>query len=246
MIRLAICDDDELIRHQLFNIISDYLEKRNIDTEILTFSSGNEFFSKVKELDISCAFMDIDLKEEQSGIDIVKNLRMCQKTMMIIFVTSYPQFINKVLPLHTFDYITKPYKNSDIYKTLDDLFIFIKENNGIKKVKMQFKAIHGIVSLNVEDILYFEYKNRRIDIITKNSDYHMYGKMRSIYEQMKKYDFAVPHISYVVNLNEVKALIKSEYRIMMTNDQSIPISQLKLKEFKSTYLQFLKKYAEEK
>lgn len=240
MAKIAICDDNELIRLQLYNIISGYLEKRKIVSEILTFSSGKDLFEKIKTYDVTCLFIDIDLNEELNGIQIVEKLRDIQKTVMIIFVTSYSEFKDKVLSLHTFDYVIKPYKNSEIYKVLDDLFAWMNEGNKENKIKLQFKTIDGIISLYLDEILYFEYKDRRIDIVTKNVKYHMYGKIRDVYKRLKKYDFAVPHISYIVNMNEINAFLKADYRLIMSNDLSIPISQLKLKEFRKNYLDFLK------
>lgn len=240
MTKIVVCDDDELIRTQLYNIINNYLERRNIKADILTYSSGSELLKNIKFLDVSCLFMDIDLRENSNGIEIAKELRKFQKTMMIIFVTSYTEYAHNALSLHAFDYITKPYKNNEINRVLDDLFLWIKDDDSRNVIKLQFKTIDGIISLNIEDILYFEYKNRRIDIVTNNNQYHMYGKIRDVFKKMKDYNFAVPHISYIVNLNEIKALVKSRYTIIMTNDSEIPISQLKLKEFSNTYINYLK------
>lgn len=244
MTKIAICDDEELIRTQLYNLLSDYLEKRNISAEILTYSSGNELLEKIQTIELSCLFMDIDLKENINGIETVKKIRQYQKKTMIVFVTSFAEYANKVLSLHTFDYVTKPYKNSEINKVLDDLFYWLKDNEHDQEIKIQFKTIDGLISLNIANILYFEYKDRRIDIVTEKEKYHMYGKIRDVYAKVKDYGFAVPHISYVVNMHEIKKMIKSEYKIVMINEQDIPISQLKLKDFKHTYTDFLKKLEE--
>lgn len=241
MTKIAICDDEELIRIQLYNIIYNYLERRNIKAEILIYSSGSELLENIKSHDISCLFMDIDFNDDLDGIETTKRLREFQNTIMIIFITSYSEYTQKALSLHAFDYITKPYKNIEIYNVLDDLFLWLKETNRDDIIRVQFKTINGLVSLNLDDIIYFEYKNRRIDIITKTTRYHMYGKIRDVFNRVKDYGFAVPHISYIINLNEIKALIKSKYIVVMINEYEIPISQLKLKEFCNTYLNYLKR-----
>ena len=242
MKRIAICDDDELVCSQLNNIISNYIKSRNILAEIITFSSGKALCESIQTMNISCLFMDIDLKEDKNGVEIIKFIREFQKTMIVIFVTSYSEFTNIVLPLHTFDYINKPFKNVEITKVLDDVFLWLKNEDSIGQNKVQFKTINGLISLNVEEILYFEYKNRRIDIVTKTFTYHMYGKIRDIFKELDNSIFAVPHISYIVNMNEIKSVIKSKYTLIMTNGITIPISQLKIKEFLKKYMTFLKKW----
>lgn len=240
MKRIVICDDDELTRCQLYNIISSYLEQRNIEAEIISYSSGAELYESLKHEYISCLFMDIDLKEEKNGIDIVKQLREIQKTMLIIFVTSYSEYTHKVLPLHTFNYINKPFHNKEICKVLDDVFLWLRNTDIIAQHKLQFKTIHGFVSLHINEILYFEYKNRRIDIVTNSGTFHMYGKIRELYKTIHHEVFAVPHISFIVNMNEIKAVMKSKHYLIMTNDTIIPISQLKTKEFLKQYMNYLK------
>lgn len=69
----------------------------------------------------------------------------------------------------------------------------------------------------------------------------MYGKIRDIFKELDNSIFAVPHISYIVNMNEIKSVIKSKYTLIMTNGITIPISQLKIKEFLKKYMTFLKK-----
>lgn len=244
MINIAICDDEQLICTQLNNIILNYLEKRQLSACIKTYSSCECLLQEFKEYNFACIFLDIDFKQRMSGINAAKQIRLQKNKVQIIFISSYPEYMNQTFSIHTFDFITKPYKNQEVYRILDDLFYWLIDENVRTLNKMQFKTIDGIISLDLANILYFEYKNRRIDIITEKTTYHMYGKIRDLSIRLKDYNYAVPHISYIVNLEHIKLISKANGTIIMTNNYNIPISQFKAKTFREKYLFFLEQKGE--
>lgn len=245
MINIAICEDEELIQRQLVNILTDYFKVRNIDIKISNYYSGKALLKACESSDFFCIFMDIDLGDD-NGIDIMKEIReFANYPVHVIFVTSFTEYKDQVLSLHTFDYIVKPFKNKEINKVLDDLLFWKGKdyNKPIKKIK--FKTIEGILSLSIDEILYLEYVNRRIEIVTFSTTYHMYGKMKEVYGCFKQYDYVVPHISFIVNMKEIKKYLKSKNIIEMADGKEIPISQLKAREFRDSYNVFLSKAYQE-
>lgn len=241
MINIAICEDEEIIQKQLANTISYYFGKKKIEAKISVFSNGKNFLESCKKEIYSCVFMDIDLGDE-NGVEIVSQIRAANFTPMnVIFVTSFIEYRDQVLSLHTFDFIVKPFKNIQIEKVLDDLSLWINSDVKEPVKRLTLKTIEGTISLSLDEILYLEYVNRRIEIITFTTTYHMYGKMKDIYEYIKHDDFANPHVSFIVNLREIKKYYKSRNLIEMTNGKEMPISQLKVQNFRTLYNTFLSK-----
>ncbi|WP_455684803.1 LytR/AlgR family response regulator transcription factor [Thomasclavelia sp.] len=241
MIKIAICEDEEIIRKQLVNIVTSYFKKRKIDLKISVFSNGKELHKACEKDFFSCIFMDIDLGDS-NGIKIIEQIRSINNyPISVIFVTGYTEYKSQALSLHTFDYIVKPFKNIQIEKVLNDLLLWIGKNYTKPIKKLTFKTMEGIVSLSIDEILYIEYVNRRIEIVTFTATYHMYGKMKAIYEYFKNDDYAIPHVSFIVNLREIKKYFKSKNLIEMTDGKQIPISQLKTKEFRNIYTKYLSK-----
>lgn len=240
-LKIAICDDEEIIRKQLGNVMSDYLSVRNIKFKIYYYISGMDLLDANSDIVFSFIFLDIDLGK-YNGVEIAKSIRNKQrKPVNIIFVTSYIEYQTKVISIHTFDYLIKPIKNDILYKVLDDLLFWYNEEGSKLKDRVRFKTISGIITVYVEDILYFEYNNRRIDIVTKNAVYHMYGKIKDLNKEMKKYGFVSPHAAYVVNMTEVSQFLKSKNKLIMSDEKIIPISQLRLKQFADAYLRYVDK-----
>lgn len=239
--KIGICDDEEIIRKQLGNVISNYLSNRKIEFEIYYYVSGIDLLESTEHIDFSFIFLDIDLGK-YNGVEIAKSIRKKQnKPVNIIFVTSYIEFQTKVISIHIFDYLIKPISNEQLYKVLDDLMFWYNKEGSKQKERVRFKTIDGLITLFVDDILYFEYNNRRIDIVTKNDIYHMYGKIKDICINMERYDFVSPHAAYVLNMKEIDKFLKSENKVIMTNAKNISISQLRSKQFRKKYIEFIDK-----
>lgn len=246
MLKIGICDDELLVQKQIGNIISGYLSNKKYTYELFFYSKGYDLLEDCNHMDFSFIFLDIDLGKE-NGVNIAKAIRSIQnKPINIVFVTSYPEYQTKVLSIHTFDYIIKPITNAQIYRVLDGLLFWqnIDMNREVERVR--FKTIQGLITLYIDEIIYFEYKNRRIDIITVDNVYHMYDKVKNIAALMKKYDFISPHAAYVINMKEIKQYLNSQNIIIMSNGDIIPISQLKAKIVKNEYMRYINKMWEEK
>lgn len=240
-IKIAICDDEEIIRKQISNTIIEYFSLKNIEIELFEYSDGCSLLKDCNQFIFSFIFLDIDLGEH-NGVEIAKTIRKIQvNPVNIVFVTSYAEYQTKVLSIHTFDYLLKPIDKKAIYKVLDDLMFWYNSEKSSSKERVTFKAINGFITVYIDDLLYFEYNNRRVDIVTKNQTYHMYDKIKSIVLKMNRYDFVSPHAAYVINMKGVSQYIKSENKIIMTNGKNIPISQLKTKKFKEEYMNYINK-----
>lgn len=240
-IKIAICDDEEIIRKQIANTIIEYFSSKSIKIKLFEYSDGYSLLKDCNQFIFSFIFLDIDLGEH-NGVEIAKMIRKIQTNPVnIVFVTSYAEYQTKVLSIHTFDYLLKPINKKAIYKVLDDLMFWYNSEESSLKERVTFKTINGLITIYIDDLLYFEYNNRRIDIVTKNHIYHIYDKIKSIASKMTKYDFVSPHAAYVINMKEVSQYIKSENRIIMTNGKNIPISQLKTKKFKEEYMNYINK-----
>lgn len=239
MLNIAICEDLEIIQKQLENILVSYFKKRQIQIKISIFSDGKSLLDVCDNVVFTLIFMDIDLGED-NGIEVMKQIRTKYNTPInVVFVTSYTEYRQQALSLHTFEYIVKPFKNIEVENVLDDLLSWIDINDETEVIKIKLKTIEGIISLNSNEILYLENVNRRIEIVTFTAKYHMYGKIKSIYENFDMNKYVIPHVSFIVNMENIKLYLKSTNSIEMVNGKNIPVSQLKVKEFRDKYLDFL-------
>ena len=67
--------------------------------------------------------------EKMNGIAVAEKLREKDRNILIVFVTTSPDFMMQAFSVHAFHYITKPYKAEQIYKVLDDASSYVSDNS---------------------------------------------------------------------------------------------------------------------
>ena len=64
-------------------------------------------------------FLDI-LMDGMNGIELAKKLRAADINMLIVFLTSSPEYAFEAFPVHPFDYLVKPYPDEDLQRVLSE------------------------------------------------------------------------------------------------------------------------------
>ena len=113
--------EDEL---DLSKLIKMYLEKANYN--VVTFDKGEDAINYIgNKVDIW--ILDIMLKDDVNGYDIIKEIRKENSVVPVIFTSARDQDLDKILGLElgSDDYITKPYSPKELV---------LRVNNIIKRV----------------------------------------------------------------------------------------------------------------
>ena len=113
--------EDEL---DLSKLIKMYLEKANYN--VVTFDKGEDAIKYIgNKVDIW--ILDIMLKDDVNGYDIIKEIRKENELVPVIFTSARDQDLDKILGLElgSDDYITKPYSPK---------VLVLRVNNIIKRV----------------------------------------------------------------------------------------------------------------
>ena len=113
--------EDEL---DLSKLIKMYLEKANYN--VVTFDKGEDAINYIgNKVDIW--ILDIMLKDDVNGYDIIKEIRKQDELVPVIFTSARDQDLDKILGLElgSDDYITKPYSPKELV---------LRVNNIIKRV----------------------------------------------------------------------------------------------------------------
>lgn len=82
------------------------------------------------------------------------------------------------------------------------------------------KPLHGKVCIkngnekifiSKKHIIMFEKNGRKIDIITEEGNFSIYGSLNKIEEKLKSRHFFRAHQSFIINLQKIKKIISTEY-----------------------------------
>ena len=237
MIKVAICDDDNLFAHQLENIILNTCDNEGIKVDIEIYLSGFTLEKGIltgQKFDL--IYLDIQM-ENGDGISAAKNIRKMDDNVILIFVSSYDRYMMELFRLDVFAFIKKPIDSASFSK------IFLDANQKIcsKSFFFAFKYRNQEYKIPCKDILYYESRGRQISIHEKSGEIHVFnGKLSDVEKNLEKgkIPFLRIHQSYLVNYFLIKSRTKSE--VTLINGTNLPISEDRQKQFSIDYGKMLR------
>ena len=90
--RVAVCEDNKFFREKLKQIIEDYSKMNNLRIEVQVYGTGEELLDDYNKKFFNILFLDIDMGENLSGIQIAKKVRELDQDVVIIFATAFEEF----------------------------------------------------------------------------------------------------------------------------------------------------------
>lgn len=221
MLNIAVCDDDIPTTGRLEMLIEKIAKQNYIDVEIEVFWDGDTLADAVaagNSFDI--IYLDIEMKRED-GISAAKRIRVFDKNVLIIYVTSHENHMQESFAVRPFQFLVKPVNE----KQMEACFLAAYEdiNNEDFYFRYSFQRVNHKVP--VRDILYFESNKRKVFIITQDEKLELYGKINEIESSLKncKVSFLRVHQSFLVNYKHVKE--QAYDFVIMDNGKRISISE---------------------
>ena len=102
MIRIAVCDDENVIVNQIEHIISEVCKRESIPVNIDVFYSGRELKRQVTSgTKYDIIFLDIQMKGGD-GITAAENIRKVDDNVLLIYVSGYDKYMMELFRLENF------------------------------------------------------------------------------------------------------------------------------------------------
>ncbi|MFZ5980818.1 MAG: response regulator [Candidatus Zixiibacteriota bacterium] len=113
---VLIVDDDKYIR----DILSRIVTREGYKTE--TADDGVEAFDKIRASDFNFVISDVNMPK-MDGIELLKKIKEYDNNILVLLITSKAgkYSADNILKIGADFFITKPFKNAEIAKTLDTL-----------------------------------------------------------------------------------------------------------------------------
>lgn len=236
MIRIAICDDEDVICSQIENALLEICEEENIPVDIDVFCNGHELENNiVPDNQYDLIFLDIQMARGD-GINAAKNIRKIDENVLIIFVSGYDKYMIELFQLDVFAFIRKPIDKN----TLRDLFLKANKKIGDSNIYFYYSCQRTEYKILCKDILYFESRGRQVQLYNRDGSTSVfYGKLSEVEKQLEKgkVPFLRIHQSYLVNYHWISS--RSKTKINLATGETLPISDERQKEFGRSYARLL-------
>lgn len=225
----VIIEDEPLAR----NLITEYVKKVPSLNLLEAFSNPLEALEALRTLPVDVLFLDVQMPEI-TGISLLKVLK---KRPLVVLTTAYSEYALEGYELDVADYLLKPITFERFLKSVDKImlrletdtkpmattesvaspaFVFVKDGTKLVKVRL-------------DEILYVEGLKDYVTIHTANQKITTLQRMKALEEQLPAEKFIRIHNSYIVALEAIDVIQKSEVSI---GSVSLPIGDTYRKTFK--------------
>lgn len=231
MLKIAILDDDQEFLGHINCKVKDTFAERNIEVKTYIFTDGEQLIEKMnnEKTYYDVFFLDIQMPN-QMGMEIAKNIRDKYKDVLIIFVTSFDNYVFEAFDYDAVAYIRKNEFEDKIGNSIDR--IISKINMNVKK--FVFNNSEGQYRISPKNIMYFESINHSIYIYDKNNKViRITSSLNQLEQEFSIYNFIRIHSGYLVNLKYIYSI--ENISVVLSNGKILPISRHRIKEVKKAF-----------
>ena len=236
MIKIAFCDDDMEVLHQMNELLDRYRVERNEDITYAAFQSPFELLTEIeKGIRPDILFLDV-VMPGQNGMDVAKEIRQYDTNMKIIFLTSSPEFAVESYAVDAWYYQLKPIRREDFFRLMDSACAACTRE---QKHSLILRSKSGIVRLELEELVYCEVMGRTLTFHLNNGVVlESMGRLDDLCDQLVEYpNFLRPHRSFLINMEYIANIAARS--ITMQDGAVVPLPHGKYSETKDRYLSYI-------
>lgn len=242
LLKALIVDDEIRSRDFLCNLLSEHCP--NI-TVTAVASTAEEAVSQIRQQEPDIVFLDIEL-QTGTGFDVL--IHFDNPSFQVIFTTAYDHYAIKAIKFSAVDYLLKPIDIDELQLSVDRAVSNVENKASNQTIRM---LLHNLgkpagsdysITLSTSAGLEFVPLQQIIRLEASGPYTHFFlkdGKKIMVSKNLKEYEgllsghqFFRVHNSHMINIREVKRMLKTDGGYAVMNDDSeIAISPKKKDEF---------------
>lgn len=227
MLKVYICDDQEIIRKKITQIIENRIMMEDLDMSVI-MDTGNPYEvleACEKSQNTGVYFLDVDLGYDINGIQLAERIRQYDPRGFIIFITTHGEMSHLTFKykVEALDYIVKDDiedLKGRIHQCLENVIQKYSLIQTVNQKNYCIKFPTRQVIIPYEKILFFETSSNVHKVILYATDRQIefYGQLTDIEEQLDE-RFIRCHRSFLVNKDNISEFDKVNREIVMKNSQ---------------------------
>lgn len=233
--QLAICDDDRVFLERFRAQVEDLELARRIDC----FSALGSFLGALEDgAQYDAVLMDIDWKQDATGMDAAEALhRLCPRTR-VIYVTGYNDRFSQRIFLQRSNlsgYLVKPVDSALLRANLEKAAAAAEER---EEPALTVSVGGRPVAIPCREIVYLESLGHTVGIHTRE-------EIITVYERLDRLALRLPegflrcHKSFLVNMRRIRRFQAQE--VLLDTGAAIPLSRSRSAEAKGEYFRYMGK-----
>ena len=195
-------------------LIHEVLKRANVSVK-LGGNIGTPLSQIVNSLeDNDILLLEIEMKK-MDGVTLARMIRKSNKSVQILFITGYSQYIVEGYDVEALHYLMKPIKEEKMFDVLDRAVTKLIQN----EKHLLLKLSDEMIKIPLHEIIYIDV-NRNYVTIHANKDYTLKKTLGEIEKELDEKFFRIGR-SAIVNLKYITRITKTE--VFLSNGFSLPL-----------------------
>jgi DNA-binding LytR/AlgR family response regulator len=216
--KCLVVDDNIIARTTLKQLVSQVSDLQ-LSGEC---ASAMEAYNLLREKPVDLLLLDIEMPG-MTGIELTRNLQA--ERPIIIFTTSKKEYAAEAFDLNVADYIVKPItparfiqaidkarellqSNSEQVKLNEDEFIFIRDSNIVRRLKLT-------------DILFVEAMGDYVKLHTAQKYFAIHATMKEVEQRLPSSRFLRVHRSFIAAIDKIDTVQEGT---LIINGKPVPVA----------------------
>jgi two-component system, LytTR family, response regulator len=249
MIKAVIIDDEPAMLEVNSSLLAEYFPDIRLVGTACSVTTG---LNVIRTQNPDLVLLDIELNNEK-GFQILQELK--PYSFKVVFVTAHDSFAIKAIKFSALDYILKPVNETEFQQTIQHAVELIETKESsqsqvdvlvdsfrreMQAKKLVLRTSDSLHIVDISDIYYCQSDNSYTTFYLAGNEKIVVSKSLKEYEGLlKEFGFFRSHQSFLVNLNHIKKVDKSDGGfIIMKNKKEIPVSLRQMKNLIALLEQF--------
>ena len=231
MRRIALCDDVELERHILKELLLVYLEETGEDVSVTEYETGEKLITDAEEGQLTADLLFLDIyMDGMNGMETARKLREMDWKGPIVFLTASPDFAIESYEVEASGYLLKPYDAEKIRELTARILKTDEKKRLVVKSRRQYRYPY------TDGIRYIDSDRHTVTIhLDDDTEIVSQEKLGDIEERIGEDRFLRCHQSYLVNMDYIRDVQED---FILSDDTRIPIRVRGRKEILDQYYQY--------
>lgn len=213
MIGIYLCDDEDLIRHQIQTALEWKIFVENYDMKVVcSTANAQELLNMAENAKQSIYFLDVELKDEEwDGFRLGRELRRRDPHGILVYITSYGDLAWRTFKYHleAFDYIVKGPEpiGPSAAQCLGEIHTHLMAQRQAPTEMFTLRTGEMIRHVPLRDIIFFETAPapHHVYLYTSGSRMDFLGSLNELEIQMGD-QFIRTHRAYLVAADKIEAV----------------------------------------
>lgn len=228
MLRIAVCDDDDMAVEAHKEIAENCLKQNGSIGEISAYNTSDNLLYDITEdgFFYDLILLDIEMPGN-TGMEIAEKIKPFLPNIKIIFITSHIEYAIDAFELSIFRYVPKNDLDKRLPAAILDAVRLIELEDG-KAYTIQTNS--RLEKIPCKEIYYIERDGKNASIISDSGISKVRKSLQQVYEELNAEEFIYIDRGYIVNMIHIMQ-VKNGMAVLK-NGVSLPISRSHLSEVK--------------